>query len=50
MIGDTPADVMAGKAAGCRTVLVLTHGNGFDMPEEPDYTAKDLLAAVALVT
>ncbi len=50
MIGDTPADVMAGKAAGCRTVLVQTHGDGFDMPEEPDYTAKDLLAAVALVT
>ncbi|MCP4365048.1 MAG: HAD family hydrolase [Planctomycetes bacterium] len=50
MIGDTPADVMAGKAAGCRTVLVQTHGYDFDMPEEPDHTAKDLLAAVALVT
>ncbi len=50
MIGDTPADVMAGKAAGCRTVLVQTHGNGFDMPEDPDYTAKDLMDAVALLT
>jgi rfaE bifunctional protein nucleotidyltransferase chain/domain len=29
MIGDTPADVEAGKAAGCRTILVGPDGVGF---------------------
>ncbi|MFQ5957098.1 MAG: D-glycero-alpha-D-manno-heptose-1,7-bisphosphate 7-phosphatase [Candidatus Brocadiales bacterium] len=50
MIGDTPADVMAGKLAGCKTVFIQTYGDGFDMPVSPDYVAKDLMSAVALVS
>ncbi len=50
MIGDTPADIMAGKAAGCKTVLVQPSGNGFDMPESPDLIVKDLMGAVKLVS
>ena len=49
MIGDTPADVMAGKAVGCKTVLVQPHDNGFDVPENPDFIVKDLMSAVTLV-
>lgn len=49
MIGDTPADIMAGKSAGCKTVLINGPGETLDMPISPDYVVKDLLeAAVAL--
>lgn len=48
MIGDKLADVEAGKAAGCRTILVKT-GYGADqllsLPEDIE-VCKDLLAAV----
>ncbi|MEE9584238.1 MAG: HAD family hydrolase [Candidatus Brocadiales bacterium] len=50
MIGDTPADIMAGKAVGCKTVLVQPPGNGFEMAENPDFIAKDLMDAVTLVS
>ncbi len=50
MLGDTPADVMAGKSAGCKTVLIQPSGSGFDMSVSPDYVAKDLMGAVALVS
>jgi D,D-heptose 1,7-bisphosphate phosphatase len=48
MVGDSPADVGAGRAAGMATVLVRT-GRGFT-PESardaaPDYVASDLLDA-----
>lgn len=48
-VGDTEKDILAGKAAGCRTILVLT-GYGKDEAEKVsdivDYTADDLLGAV----
>ncbi len=50
MIGDTPADITAGKAAGCRTVLIKPAENGFNLPENPDLIVEDLMGAVALVS
>jgi len=49
VVGDKWSDVIAGKAAGCKTVLVLTgHGKGeFDKEHgSADYIATDLLDAV----
>ncbi|MDO8137617.1 MAG: HAD family hydrolase [Candidatus Brocadiales bacterium] len=43
MIGDTPADIMAGRSAGCKTVLIQNSHEPFDMPVSPDYIAKDLV-------
>jgi D-glycero-D-manno-heptose 1,7-bisphosphate phosphatase len=49
MVGDTDADVIAGRAAGCRTILVgnpgSAHKRGGDV--SPDVAAADLAAAVA---
>jgi histidinol-phosphate phosphatase family protein len=47
MIGDTPKDVLAGKRAGCKGVLVETgYGRDADTTKiRPDYTAKDILDA-----
>jgi D-glycero-D-manno-heptose 1,7-bisphosphate phosphatase len=47
MIGDTDADVAAGKAAGCRTVLIEHPGSAHKRSgtAEPDLTAADLPAA-----
>ena len=49
-VGDSPIDIQAGVAAGCRTVLVLT---GKTTPDQvsglslmPDYVAQDLSQAV----
>jgi D-glycero-D-manno-heptose 1,7-bisphosphate phosphatase len=51
MIGDTDSDVDAGKAAGCRTVLIehppSRHKRGGTA--SPDATAPDLAAAVRLL-
>ncbi len=51
MIGDTDADVAAGQAAGCRTVLVehpaSSHKRGGAI--SPDRRAPDLVHAAALV-
>ena len=47
VVGDTQMDIDAGKALGCRTVLVTTGpqgGNGVVDP--PDHTAGSLLGAV----
>ena len=51
IIGDKFSDLVAGKAVGCRGVLVLT-GHGAEewargRPLEPEYVAADLFAAVA---
>lgn len=50
MIGDSERDIIAGKAAGCRTVLVLTGKlNIVDaeaFADAPDFVACDLSAAV----
>lgn len=52
VIGDKPADVLAGQTAGCKTVLVLT-GYGQQSLQKldetgakPDFIAKNLLDAV----
>jgi D-glycero-D-manno-heptose 1,7-bisphosphate phosphatase len=51
MIGDTDSDVMAGRAAGCRTVLLThepsAHKRGADVAA--DLCAEDLRAASALL-
>jgi phosphoglycolate phosphatase-like HAD superfamily hydrolase len=51
MIGDSDTDVEAGRAAGCRTILVesphSTHRRGDD--GHPDYRAKDIADAVEIV-
>lgn len=51
MIGDSTSDILAGKKAGLRTVLVRTGHAGLDGKylAEPDYVVPDLHAAVDLV-
>lgn len=57
MIGDTDADVQAGAAAGCRTVLIEHPGSAHkrgradrrDRAGLPDAIVPDLAAAVALI-
>ena len=51
MVGDTVSDMLAGRAAGCRTLLVetgygATYAHG---PEAVDATAPDLAAAADLI-
>jgi D-glycero-D-manno-heptose 1,7-bisphosphate phosphatase len=49
MVGDTDADVTAGRAAGCRTILVGNPGSAHKRAGNvsPDVAATDLGAAVA---
>jgi len=56
MIGDKTDDILAGKEAGCRTMLVRT-GQGRSseisfqsIDPRPDYIVDDLLAASAIIT
>jgi D-glycero-D-manno-heptose 1,7-bisphosphate phosphatase len=51
MIGDTDGDVLAGRAAGCRTVLVEQRGSAHKRTGDvrPDAVAADLRAAVDVV-
>lgn len=51
MIGDTDTDVLAGAAAGCRTVLIEQEGSGHKRKgtAEPDAVMPDLQAAAALL-
>lgn len=47
-VGDKKSDVLAGQAAGCRTVLVQTGDAGRSEPDlaaRPDHVARDLHAA-----
>jgi D-glycero-D-manno-heptose 1,7-bisphosphate phosphatase len=48
MLGDTDADVFAGRAAGCRTGLIAYPGTGHKRPgwAHPDLLAADLQNAV----
>lgn len=51
-IGDKKSDVLAGQAAGCRTLLLgtgLAGGGEPDLHVVPDYVAADLLAAAAWI-
>jgi len=49
-VGDKSVDVDCGKAAGCRTILVLT-GYGQSQAEkiQPDHITPDALAAIELI-
>jgi D-glycero-D-manno-heptose 1,7-bisphosphate phosphatase len=52
MIGDKKSDVLAGKRAGCRTILLQTGAAGEGEPEmtsEPDWIATDLLMAAQII-
>lgn len=51
MVGDTTSDIVAGRRAGLRTILVRTGYAGLDGKHEiiPDYVVPDLQAAVNLV-
>lgn len=51
MIGDTDADVLAGHAAGCRTILVEHSGTGHKRSgaAKPDVAVRDLKAAAAFI-
>lgn len=51
MVGDTTSDMVSGKRAGLRTVLVRTGYAGLDGKHETisDYVVPDLLAAVDLI-
>ncbi|MBK8267638.1 MAG: HAD-IIIA family hydrolase [Planctomycetes bacterium] len=47
MIGDSERDVMAGKAVGCKTILI---GNGnIDVETPPDYTSAGFAKAAEIV-
>ncbi len=48
MVGDTTSDILAGKRAGLRTILVRTgySGRDFKFDVEPDFVANDLAGAV----
>lgn len=51
-VGDKCSDVAAGRAAGCRTILVRSGTAGSDAEAaavEPDFVADDLLAAACLI-
>ena len=52
MIGDSTRDILAGKNAGCKTILVLT-GNGKEAKKElkeislePDFISENILKAI----
>ncbi len=51
MIGDTDADVAAGRAAGCATILVEYRGSAHKRSglAEPDHVAGDLASATEIV-
>jgi D-glycero-D-manno-heptose 1,7-bisphosphate phosphatase len=51
-IGDKKSDILAGQAAGCTSILVLTGLAGTDQVEAtalPDYVASDLLEAAKII-
>ena len=51
MIGDRTIDIMAGKRAGCKTILVKTGKSGKDgkISVKPDYEFKDLYSAALFI-
>jgi len=49
MIGDRPADIGAGRAAGCRTIRVLTGPVPEAGDPTPDFLATDLNAAAEFI-
>jgi len=49
MVGDSPRDVMAGRAAGCRTILVVRAGMGCKATTGADYATGSLVEAAELI-
>jgi len=51
MIGDKTSDILAGKRAGCKTILVKTGYGGRDklFSVKPDFIADNLLKAVKII-
>lgn len=53
MVGDSERDVVAGKAVGCRTILVLTgklsREDAERLSSKPDHIAADLSEAAAII-
>ena len=49
MIGDTPGDILAGNAVGCKTVLVKNHEEEIDMPIEADFIVRDIWKAAQIL-
>ncbi len=54
MVGDTPGDILAGKNAGCKTVLIEISKDYYDYKRDPesmhpDYVVKDLLDVAGLL-
>jgi phosphoglycolate phosphatase-like HAD superfamily hydrolase len=51
IIGDTTRDILTGKNAGMRTILVKTGKAGLDgaFPVEPDYIFENILEAVNFI-
>ena len=51
LIGDKTSDILAGKRAGCKTILVKTGYGGKDglFPVKPDFRADNLLKAVKII-
>lgn len=54
VVGDKRSDIAAGRAAGCRTLLVLTGKGGAEADDDvtavPDVTTSDLLDAVNCIS
>lgn len=50
MVGDRWSDVAAGRAAGCRTILVGSPDGAQAEKGKPDYVAGDVLAAARIIT
>lgn len=51
VIGDMQMDIDAGKALGCKTILVATNPQGeSDISTPPDYVANSLLEAAQWIT
>lgn len=49
LVGDAERDVLAGRAAGCRTILVRSDGDGLGAATCADALADDLNSAAAMI-
>ena len=48
-VGDKGSDILAGRGAGCRTILLRTGCAGSDIEAVPDWVADNLLCAASIV-
>ncbi len=49
ILGDTPVDILAGKTAGCKTVLIKDYEEEVDISVSPDYIVRNLMEAASLL-